>query len=78
MHQFVWARAFCGTRVGCYAAVDCSGTTQKIHVPEIEVDQGHERASKCDRFYDPGMFDEDFGTLQSPGVRADAQCPGGA
>ena len=41
---------------------------------EIEVDQGRERASKCDRFHDPGMFDEDFATFQSPGVRADAQC----
>ena len=25
-------------------------------------------------FCDPGTFDEDFGTLQSPGIRADAQC----
>ena len=24
--------------------------------------------------YDPGTFDEDFWTLQSPRVRADAQC----
>ena len=24
--------------------------------------------------FDPGTFDDDFGTLQSPGVRADAQC----
>ena len=68
------ARAFCGTRIRCSAAVDCSGTTQKIHVPEIDVDQGRERASKCVIFYDPGAFDEDFGTLQNPGVRADAQC----
>ena len=52
----------------------CSGTTQKIHVPEIEWDQGREHAWKWDGFYDPGTFDEDFGTLQSPGVRADAQC----
>ena len=74
MHQFVWAGALCGTRIGCCAAVDCSGTAQKIHMPEIEWGQGRERASKRDIFYDPGMFDEDFGTLQSPGVRADAQC----
>ena len=26
------------------------------------------------RFYDLGTFDEATGTLQSPGVRADAQC----
>ena len=71
---FVWARAFCGTRIRCCAAVDCSGTTQKIHVPEIDVDQGREHAWKCCGFYDPGTFDEDFGTLQSPGVSADAQC----
>ena len=48
--------------------------TQKIHMPEIEWHQGRERASKFDIFYDPGTFDGDFGTLQSPGVRADAQC----
>ena len=72
--MFVWARAFCGTRISYCAAVDCSGTTQKIHVPEIDVDQGREHAWKCDRFYDPGTFDEDFGTLQSSWVRADAQC----
>ena len=55
----------------------CSGLQRdypEILVAEIEVDQGRERASKCDRFYDPGMFDEDFGTLQSPGVRSDAKC----
>ena len=72
--MFVWARAFCGTRIHDCAAVDCSGTTQKIRVPEIEVDQDRERASKCDRFSDPGTFDEDFGTVQSSWVRADAQC----
>ena len=38
------------------------------------MDQGREHASKCDRFYDPGTLDDDFGMLQSPGVRADAQC----
>ena len=54
--------------------VGCSRTAQKIHVPEIDVDQGREHASECDRFYDPGTFDKDFGTLQSPGVRAGAQC----
>ena len=43
-------------------------------MPEIDVDQGRGRAWKCDGFYDLGTFDEDFGTLQSPGVRADAQC----
>ena len=29
---------------------------------------------KCGRFHDLGTFDEAPGTLQSPGVRADAQC----
>ena len=74
MHQFVWARALCGSRIGCSAAVGCSGTTQKILVPEIDVDQGREHGWKYNGFLDPGAFDEDFGTLQSPGVRADAQC----
>ena len=71
--MFVWARALCGTRIRCYAVVG-SGTTQKIHMPEIDVDQGRGRAWACDGFYDLWTFDEDFGTLQSPGVRADAQC----
>ena len=52
----------------------CNGAAQKNHVPEIEWRQGRGHACKCDRFYDPVTFDEDFGTLQSPGVRADAQC----
>ena len=72
--EFVWARAFCGTRIGCAASVGCSGTSQKIQVPEIDVGQGRDHAWKYDRFYDLRTFDEHFGTLQSPGVRADAQC----
>ena len=57
-----------------------AGTTQKIHVPEIDVDQGREHAWTCGRFHDPGKFDEDLGTVQSPGVRADGNPtpPGGA
>ena len=74
MHQLVWALALCGTRICYSAAVGCSGTTQKILVPEIDVDQGREHGWKYDGFFDPGTFDEYFGTLQSPGVRADAQC----
>ena len=35
MHQFVWARVFCGTGIGYPAAVDCSGSTQKIHIRKI-------------------------------------------
>ena len=70
---FVWARAFCGTRIGCYAAVGCSGSTQKILVTEIDVDQGHEHGWKYDGFFDPGTFEKDFGTLQGATVRADAQ-----
>ena len=37
MHQFVWARALCGTRIRCCASVDCSGVIRKIYVSEIEV-----------------------------------------
>ena len=74
MHQFVWACVLCETRMGCCAAVDCSGTIQKIHMRKIRVSQGDGHAWKCDGFHDPGTFDEDFWTLQSPGVRADAQC----
>ena len=74
MHQFVWARAFCGTRICCPATVDCSGNIQKIHMGEIDVGQGFARACKCDGFHDLGTFDEAPGTLQGPGVCADAQC----
>ena len=72
--KFVWARVLCGTRICCCAAVGCSGSTQKIHMRKIRVSQGDGRAWKYDGFHDPGTFDEDFGTLQSPWVRADAQC----
>ena len=72
--QFVWARVVCGIRYGCHAAVDCSGTIQKIHMRKIRVSQGDGHAWKRDGFHDPGAFDEDFLTLQSPWVRADAQC----
>ena len=41
---------------------------------KIKLGQGDEYAWTCGRFRDPGMFDEDFGTLQSPGVCAGAQC----
>ena len=41
---------------------------------EIEVDQGSVRACHHDGFHDLGTFDEAPGTLQSLGVRADAQC----
>ena len=38
--QFVWARVLCGTRIGCRAAVECSGTIKKIHTRKIRWDQG--------------------------------------
>ena len=41
---------------------------------KIKWQQGREHAWKYDRFHDPGTFDEHFGTLQSQGARADAQC----
>ena len=60
MHQFVWARALCGIRYGYPAAVDCSGTIQKIYMRKIRVSQGDGRACKCCRFQHSGMFDEKF------------------
>ena len=72
--MFVWARAVCGTRIRCPASVDRSGTTGKIHMRKIEVDQGAARACYHDGFQDLGTFDEAPGTVQSPGVCADAQC----
>ena len=41
---------------------------------EIEADQGVARACYHDGFHDLGTSDEAPGTVQSPGVRADAQC----
>ena len=41
---------------------------------KIRVRQGDEHAWVYVGFHDPGTFDKHFGTLQSPGVRADAQC----
>ena len=41
---------------------------------KIEVDQGVARACYHDGFHDLGTFDEAPGTVQSPGVCADAQC----
>ena len=54
--------------------MDCSGTIGKILEVEIEVGQGVAHACYHDGFRDLETFDEAPGTLQSPGVRADAQC----
>ena len=72
--MFVWARGFCGTRISCSASVDPSGTTGKIHMRKIRLIQGVAHACNHDEFYDLGTFDEAAGTVQSSGVRADAQC----
>ena len=41
---------------------------------KIEWGRGNERACYHDGFHDLGTFDEAPGTVQSPGVCADAQC----
>ena len=41
---------------------------------ENSVGQGVAHACCHDGFHDLGTFDEALGTVQSPGVRADAQC----
>ena len=43
-------------------------------MPEKSGSQGVARACYNDRSHDLGIFDEAPGALQSPGVRADAQC----
>ena len=43
-------------------------------MPEKSGSQGVARAWYNDRFHDLGTFDEAPGTVQSPGLRADAQC----
>ena len=41
---------------------------------KIRLGQGVARAGYHDGFHDSGTFDEAPGTVQSPGVCADAQC----
>ena len=72
--MFVWARAFCGTRICCSASVGCSGAIRKIHGREIDRGQGDGHACHHDKFRYLVTFDEAPGTVQSSGVRADAQC----
>ena len=50
--QFVWARAVCGTKIACPAAVDCSGTIQKIHMRKIRLGQGRVHDAEYERFHD--------------------------
>ena len=50
--MFVWARAVCGTRISCPASVDPRGATRRIHMAEIEGDQGVARACYHDGFHD--------------------------
>ena len=72
--MFVWARSFCELRINCPASVDCSGTIGRILEVEIEVAQGVAHACYHDGFHHSGTFDVAPGTVQSSGVRADAQC----
>ena len=64
MHEFVWDRALCGTRISVSAAVDCSGAISKIRMRKIEMNQGLVHDGKYGRFYDSGTFDEATGTMQ--------------
>ena len=54
--------------------MDPSGTTGKINMRKIRLIQGAERACYHDVFNDLGTFDNAPGTVQSPGVCADARC----
>ena len=72
--MFVWARALCGTRICCCASEDLNGTAGKIHMTKIRQYHGVAHACYHDDFRDLETFDEVPGTLQSPGVRADARC----
>ena len=74
IHKFVWARVLRGTRYSQSASVDCSGVIQKIHMRKIRLGQGVVHDAEYYEFHDLETFDEAPGTVQSPGVRADAQC----
>ena len=65
--MFVWARAFCGTRICCSASVGSSGAIRKIHVTEIRLDQGVAHACNHDGFEHLGTFDEAPGTFHAQG-----------
>ena len=54
--------------------MDCSGTIGKILEVEIEVGKGMAHECYHDGFRHLGTFDDAPGTLQSPGLRDDAQC----
>ena len=71
--MFVWARGLCETRISCFASVDPSETTGKIHMRKIRLHQGVARACYYDGFHDLGTFNEAPGTVHSSGARADAQ-----
>ena len=71
---FVWALVVCGIRYYQSASMDCSGAIQKIHMRKIRLGQGLVHDGEYCRFHDLGTFDEAPETVQSPGVRADAQC----
>ena len=63
--MFVWARGLCGLRISCHASVDCSRTTGKINVVEIEVQQGAVRACYHDGFHH-GAKHSPPGSMGSP------------
>ena len=72
--MFVRARAVCGTRICCSASARRSGVIQKIHMVEIEVDQGDASMSESADFMIWGRLTKPRGTFRCPWVRADAQC----
>ena len=74
IYVFVWARICCALGRSCLASVDCSGTIGKILEVEIEMGQGVAHACYHGGFHDLGTFNEAPETVQSSGVRADAQC----
>ena len=67
MHQFVWARALCGTRIGCCATVDRSGAIRKIHVRKILMDQGVAHACAMMDFMIRGHLTRPRGPFRAQG-----------
>ena len=74
IRQFVWARVLFATRYCQSAPVECSGANGKNYVRENSVSQGVAHACYHDGFQHLDIFDEAPETIESPGVRADAQC----
>ena len=67
--MFVWALALCGLRIHHCASADCNGTTGRLHMIEIEVDQDTARACYHDGVHDLAAVPNSEEVSEFKGVR---------